>query len=105
MVNHQRRRWLRSYTEAPIWFAIKGSDVFFEGQLRNKSADGLCFSSEIRLGFQTELVVLVKPPGDADPAADTATAIVKWQSNPPGKDGSHYQTGIQFKSRPPANWV
>ncbi|MBL0715720.1 MAG: PilZ domain-containing protein [Desulfosarcina sp.] len=103
MKNHQRRNWLRRYTDAPIWFAENGSIVFTKGRLRNKSPAGLCFLSRACLLMETELVIRMKAPEtDLDDSPPSVRAIVKWQRDLSGQDDRRYQIGVQFLSRPPA---
>lgn len=105
MISHQKRHWLRSYTDAPIWFAGKGALDFVKGRLRNKSPAGACFLSGTRFSPQTEMVVRMTAPGTGNSAATASIrAIVKWQRDHDGKDGPCYQIGVQFVNRPPAGW-
>jgi hypothetical protein len=103
MVDHQKRNWLRSYNTEPIWFAAKGSDVFFKGQLRNKSPAGICFISETRFVPQTELVVRMTMAGDGQGASTLSVrAIVKWLNEQTGRQRTCYRIGAQFIDRRPA---
>lgn len=97
MQNHQKRHWLRSYTDLPIWFAEKGKGVFAKGQLRNKSPAGACFLSKTRFRPQTELIICMTAPATGgNTSAASFPAIVKWQQDYTGKDGPRYKIGVQF---------
>lgn len=105
MKNHQRRHWLRSYTDVPIWFAEKGALDYVKGRLRNNSPAGACFLSGARFSPQAELVIRKTAPGTGSRAASASIlAIVKWQHDHVGKDGPCYKIGVQFVDRPPADW-